>query len=867
MLTHTKLVQALIGTGLIIGMNAAMAGLWLDQDMQTAVTKDESNHYTTEGDAWLNGHTYFSPTNSVVTIGGSLYKTGEEGKAKLQLNNDTSVSISQDVDLDTLTNGGHLEIGGSITVGTLEQHGTLTGINGAALGKVVAGSFYTSVGGVYNDLTVTGTLNNTGADLTLTGEIGTAEKGAVVTTNGGSIVVNGAVHSYRIDMQNGNIAINDGPLELTGGWFMVTGTGNEVLQAQEVIVKGNGTVYGSELKADVLTVDGTEGNRLFTVSYSNDETLTNPGKLNVNTLVLEGDANFQHHDRENPLEVNKVVLKTTSSNYFQTYGGMKIGSMEVEGDARVDGYAKTTGEMYDIPIEIGNAWVKEKASLTFSNTVGTGQSDATIGTLILEDGASLANAAYKSDGSTLRPGYHLAVDNLQAENAVITTLDGTTTLGANDGTVQMSGTVNDSNEGQTVLNLNNAEARWIATGASAFDSLVTKGGTTDISQTTDDVSVKNLSGSGTVVLDAGGTNKLVVGSTAEDTQIVVQASETADDVTLEEASAMVGRLEGVKEADKSGFVEEGMYNGAITTDGAGNTTVRANSLMSDALEVASASTLSLNRILMNDVRKRLGNLRTSEGNEGAWARYDGGRLSGEGTKTKFHTIQVGGDTLLSAAPVRLGFSASYTTGDADVTRGDADIDAWSLAAYGLWFADNGAFADVVARIGRADADLTIDGIHKGSLENTAYSLSGEFGWHFDFGSGFYAEPQVEATYTRINSDTLNLTGSGTTYAYKVDSLDSMIGRVGGLVGLKCPNGMGDVYARASLVHEFLGDASITGGNASALETDGKDTWVEYGVGVNVNLTPATYLWLDLERTSGAHVDEDVRATVGIRHAF
>ena len=150
----------------------------------------------------------------------------------------------------------------------------------------------------YNDLTVIGTLNNTGADLALTGEIGTAEKGAVVTTNGGSLAVIGAVHSYRIDMQNGNVA-------------------------------------------------------------------------------------FHHHDRENPLEVNKVVLKTTSSNYFQTYGGMKIGSMQVEGDARVDGYAKTKGEMYDIPIEIGDVWVKEKGSLTFSNTVRTGQSDATVGTIVL----------------------------------------------------------------------------------------------------------------------------------------------------------------------------------------------------------------------------------------------------------------------------------------------------------------------------------------------------------------------------------------------------------------------------------------------------------------------------------------------------
>ena len=52
-----------------------------------------------------------------------------------------------------------------------------------------------------------------------------------------------------------------------------------------------------------------------------------------------------------------------------------------------------------------------------------------------------------------------------------------------------------------------------------------------------------------------------------------------------------------------------------------------------------------------------------------------------------------------------------------------------------------------------------------------------------------------------------------------------------------------------------------------IENDGKDTWVEYGVGANFNITPTTYFWLDLERTSGATVDEDIRATVGIRHAF
>lgn len=647
---------------------------------------------------------------------------------------------------------------------------------------------------------------------------------------------------------------------------MVTGTGKEVLEATDIVVKGNGEVYGSELKADTLTVDGTADHRLFTVAYNSSG--LNPGKLNVNTLKLDGDVDFQHRVLDNALTVNKVVLNTNtrSDNCFQVYGSLDVGTLEVDGAARVDGYMKGSAP-YDIPLAIKTVNVKKGASLTFSNTNGTGNSAASVGKIVLEEGASLANAAYKKRDGTLRKGYQLAVNNLQAKNAVITTLDGTTTLGANNGTVQMSGTVNDSNAGKTVLNLNSADDYWTATGASKLDTLKTNGGTTDISQTTGDVAVTNLAGTGIVLMDAAGENKLTATNTAGGTKIVARATKTADDVSAEEAAGMIARLKGVDEAAKSAVVDEGMYNGAITVDGTGSVVVKANGLMADALELGSASTLSVNRILMNDVRKRLGNIRMTEGTEGVWARYDGGRLSGNGTKTKFHTFQAGADTLLSAAPVRLGLSGSYTTGDADYTRGDADLDVWSLGAYALWTADNGAFADVIARIARTESDLTVDGIHKGKLNNWASSLSGEFGWHFEVGGNFYAEPQLEVTYTHVDSDNLKLQGSGTTYSYNFDSFDSVIGRAGGLVGMKCPNGKGDFYARASLVHEFMGDSTIVAANGTRIENDGKDTWVEYGVGANFNITPTTYFWLDLERTSGATVDEDIRATVGIRHAF
>ena len=71
MQSYSKLVQALIGTGLIVGMNSAFAGLWHDAEMNNALQPDPDSHYVTKGNAWLNGHTYFQE-NTLVSIGGSF---------------------------------------------------------------------------------------------------------------------------------------------------------------------------------------------------------------------------------------------------------------------------------------------------------------------------------------------------------------------------------------------------------------------------------------------------------------------------------------------------------------------------------------------------------------------------------------------------------------------------------------------------------------------------------------------------------------------------------------------------------------------------------------------------------------------------
>ena len=274
----------------------------------------------------------------------------------------------------------------------------------------------------------------------------------------------------------------------------------------------------------------------------------------------------------------------------------------------------------------------------------------------------------------------------------------------------------------------------------------------------------------------------------------------------------------------------------------------------------------LTRVEMNDLRKRMGDIRLLEGETGTWARWEGGRLKGDnGLTNDFHKIQLGADTTTGIESLRLGASFSYTNGDMDFAKASAESDTLSFAGYGVWTADNGMFADVIARLAFIDTEIQTDKV-KGELDNLAFSLSGEYGWRFNLCDQFFVEPQVELTYTYIDSD--DFTSAGAKFDF--DSSDSLIGRAGLAAGWKLPDDRGDLYARASVVQEFMGDGKLTASMGNTLrryETDGDDTWFEYGIGANIKLNKNVYVFGDVERTEGAEIDEEWRGTVGLRYSF
>ena len=453
------------------------------------------------------------------------------------------------------------------------------------------------------------------------------------------------------------------------------------------------------------------------------------------------------------------------------------------------------------------------------------------------------------------------------------------TAGFSGGNSFLEGSVTTDNKGGKTILAFNDNALWKATGESNVSDLTLKGGVVDLNGQTVKVDTLAKDSAGTIRMDVGADGKKTVGSftvgKAENAKLNADLVQNADVVTSDIAKDALGKI---TTTDKNGKltvtadVKEGLVNpGTVYGQDGKVLSTKGNSLMRDTLQLAQTSSLSLNRILMNDVRKRMGDLRAAEGKHGAWARYDGGRLSGEGGfENDFHTIQVGVDTMPLDNGVRFGLAGSYTKGDAEYARGDADMDAFGLAAYATWMGDNGMFVDGVARMAKASNDLTVDRDMKGKLDSLAVSLSGEFGWRFPIAANAYVEPQFEATYTYIDGEKMTLSNGKQEANYELGSFDSFLTRAGVLAGYTFPNNKGDVYVRASAVHEFLGDSEISGktGKANHMERiDGKDTWIEFGLGGNYSVTPNTYVWADVERTTGASIETDYRATVGVRYAF
>lgn len=314
-------------------------------------------------------------------------------------------------------------------------------------------------------------------------------------------------------------------------------------------------------------------------------------------------------------------------------------------------------------------------------------------------------------------------------------------------------------------------------------------------------------------------------------------------------------------------VAEGCPNCTIT-----NVRIQDNPNVHGIAEMAALG-LHIWRNEIDDMHRRVGDLRDSSAqSNGLWTRvYHGKAEYGDQNVTNRYTaFQFGYDRQVQDG-FWLGGAFSYTDGDNNFDYGNGDSNLYTFSGYGSWLFGNGVYLDLVGKVGRMKNafDIRFNDIKStGDYHTNAASLSAEMGWRYFATEEFYLEPQVQMWYGHVfDADYHTSTG----IKVENDSVDSLVGRVGVKMGYKDRQGRGGVFLKASVLHDWEGDAKFRytkGANVSRTLTESLGgTWYEYGLGADYNATDQVHLYADLEAGNGGEVDTDYRFNVGVRYAW
>lgn len=389
------------------------------------------------------------------------------------------------------------------------------------------------------------------------------------------------------------------------------------------------------------------------------------------------------------------------------------------------------------------------------------------------------------------------------------------------------------------------------------------------------VKVENISGNGTITTNSL-NNKLVIGDKVADTKLKVAGSgEIGDKIlagkaTLEDLAGTV-KVDG-KTASDVVETQDGIIAGKMFAKVGANGEIDASTIKVAVQQHNQAVSSMANLSLMtwrqenNDMNKRLGEVRVSEGSQGIWARMARGqsKYGQQGIKNQYNYYQLGYDSKISDDWI-LGGAFTYTDGDSSYTNGSGTNKHTGFAVYGSNLRDDGSFIDLIAKYAHMKNDFDVNGgVGSGDYSTNGLSFSAEYGKRFHQES-YWIEPQAELTYGRVSSADFTTKNGASVHQ---DSMDSLVGRLGFSLGKDIKQG--NVYVRVSYLYDFQGDTSVTmskDGAATSFKTDLGGGWWEFGVGTNLDLGHDTHFYLDVETTAGGDVDTPWQWNAGVRYSF
>lgn len=654
-------------------------------------------------------------------------------------------------------------------------------------------------------------------------------------------------------------------------------------------VEGGKAYLGNDTtqSIDIKVTDGVSENRTYGIGAFKGQ--KNTAHIWVKTdnlnIALEGTKNSsvvglwaQNNDDsgvpEDSKDVTEIVINAKKTNInvknnndkgtatgIINYSGARIiinSDLEVTADTAIS----TRGNAVTKINEDGTHTVKLNGDIVFdvTNDGNSGKkADANVN-INLNNAESYLRGSVKKTQSGSTEGVKMDVDGMKMNIANGASWNMTSDSFANDVTVSDGGKIN------------------VQEGAKNFtaDSIAMNNGNINLQGSGQKAEVKELKGKGGIITTNSLDNTLNIGTKAEHATLKVEGSGEigdkilAGEATLEELAG-TAKVDGKTASDvletQDGIIA-GKMSAKVGADGKIVASTIKTAVQQHNQAVSSMANLSLMtwRQENNDMNKRLGEVRASEGSQGVWARMARGqsKYGQQGIKNQYNYYQLGYDSKISDDWI-LGGAFTYTDGDSSYTNGSGTNKHTGFAVYGSNLRDDGSFIDLIAKYAHMKNDFDVNGgVGSGDYSTNGLSFSAEYGKRFHQES-YWIEPQAELTYGRVSSADFTTKNGASVHQ---DSMDSLVGRLGFSLGKDIKQG--NVYVRASYLYDFQGDTSVTmskGGAATPFKTDLGGGWWEFGVGTNLDLGHDTHFYLDVETTAGGDVDTPWQWNAGVRYSF
>ncbi len=654
-------------------------------------------------------------------------------------------------------------------------------------------------------------------------------------------------------------------------------------------VEGGNAYLGNDTtqSIDIKVTDGVSDKRTYGIGAFKGQ--KNTAHIWVKTdnlnIALEGTKNSsvvglwaQNNDDsgvpEDSKDVTEIVINAKKTNInvknnndkgtatgIINYSGARIiinSDLEVTADTAIS----TRGNAVTKINEDGTHTVKLNGDIVFdvTNDGNSGKkADANVN-INLNNAESYLSGSVKKTQSGSTEGVNMDVDGMKMNIANGASWNMTSDSFANDVTVSDGGKIN------------------VQEGAKNFtaDSIAMNNGNINLQGSGQKAEVKELKGKGGIITTNSLDNTLNIGTKAADATLKVEGSGEIGDKILAGKATLEELAGTAKVRDKTASDEVGTQDGIIAgkmsakvgTDGKIVASTIKRAIQQHNQAVSSMANLSLMtwRQENNDMNKRLGEVRASEGSQGIWARMARGqsKYGAQGIKNQYNYYQLGYDSKISDDWI-LGGAFTYTDGDSSYTNGSGTNKHTGFAVYGSNLREDGSFIDLIAKYAHMKNDFDVNGgVGSGDYSTNGLSFSAEYGKRFHQES-YWIEPQAELTYGRVSSaDFMTKNGA----SVHQNSMDSLVGRLGFSLGKDIKQG--NVYVRASYLYDFQGDTSVTmskGGAATTFKTDLGGGWWEFGVGTNLDLGHDTHFYLDVETTAGGDVDTPWQWNAGVRYSF